>query len=194
MKVINHTPSKRHTVVFYNSKDELLDILVPYFKAGLENNEFCIWITSELLNVEDAKMALSKAVKDFDCYIKKGQIEIGDYKDYYFKSGGFTSYEVLKYWSEKEKDILKQGFSRMRVSGDATWGVEDSCWISLEIYEKDINEIIEEHQMIAICTYNTAKLKLKQIKSIGINHQASLVKQMGEWRSIQPSHFHNISA
>jgi hypothetical protein len=31
---------------FYQSKEDLLDILVPYFKARLENNEFCMWVTS----------------------------------------------------------------------------------------------------------------------------------------------------
>lgn len=31
---------------FYQSKEDLLDILIPYFKARLENNEFCMWVTS----------------------------------------------------------------------------------------------------------------------------------------------------
>jgi hypothetical protein len=28
---------------FYQTKEDLIDILVPYFKAGLESNEFCMW-------------------------------------------------------------------------------------------------------------------------------------------------------
>lgn len=31
---------------FYQTKKDLLDILVPYFEARLENNEFCMWVTS----------------------------------------------------------------------------------------------------------------------------------------------------
>lgn len=61
-----------HLCQFYKTKEDLLDILVPYFKAGLENNEFCMWVTSEPLHVEDAKTALGKVVKDLDHYFKKG--------------------------------------------------------------------------------------------------------------------------
>ncbi len=31
---------------FYQTEKDLLDILVPYFKAGFKNAEFCLWITS----------------------------------------------------------------------------------------------------------------------------------------------------
>ncbi len=31
-----------HFCLFYQTKEDLAEVLVPYFKAGLENNEFCI--------------------------------------------------------------------------------------------------------------------------------------------------------
>ncbi|HII00498.1 TPA: hypothetical protein HA351_02200 [Methanosarcinaceae archaeon] len=65
-----------HFCQFYQTREDLIDILVPYFKAGLENNEFCMWVTSQPLEVEDAKEALKKAVSDFDFYLEIGQIEI----------------------------------------------------------------------------------------------------------------------
>src|SRR5450759_3233709 len=40
-----------HICQFFDTKEDLTDILVPYFKAGLENNEFCLWITSQPLEV-----------------------------------------------------------------------------------------------------------------------------------------------
>lgn len=40
-----------HLCQFYQTRDDLVDVLVPYFKTGLENNEFCMWITSEPLKV-----------------------------------------------------------------------------------------------------------------------------------------------
>ena len=36
-----------HFCQFYQTKEDLMDMLIPYFKAGLENNEFCLWITSQ---------------------------------------------------------------------------------------------------------------------------------------------------
>jgi len=53
-------------------KKDLIDILVRNFRAGLKDNEFCMWVTSEPLNVEDAKKALKNKVKNSVDYVKKG--------------------------------------------------------------------------------------------------------------------------
>jgi hypothetical protein len=45
----------------------------------LENNEFCLWVTSQPLEVEEAKEALRRAVPDLDSYLDKGQIEVISY-------------------------------------------------------------------------------------------------------------------
>jgi hypothetical protein len=111
--MIGGLPWRTHICQFYRSREDLIEILVPYFKAGLENNEFCMWVASEPLCVEDAKSALKKQVNNLDEYIKKGQIEILDYKQWYFKSGCFDSKRVLKGWVKKEKDALLSG-SRTR--------------------------------------------------------------------------------
>jgi hypothetical protein len=62
MDIIGDVPWGTHFCQFYETKEDLIDMLVPYFKAGLENNEFCMWIISEPLGVEDAKEALKKVL------------------------------------------------------------------------------------------------------------------------------------
>ena len=39
---IGAVPWGTHLCQFYDTKQDLVDTLVPYFKLGLENNEFCI--------------------------------------------------------------------------------------------------------------------------------------------------------
>jgi hypothetical protein len=39
---------------FYQEKQDPIDVLVRCFKAGPENNEFCMWVTSELLCAQEA--------------------------------------------------------------------------------------------------------------------------------------------
>ncbi len=190
--ITKHICSSKHTCLFYSSKDELLDVLVPYFKAGLEDNEFCLWITSEPVSAEEAREVLSKAVDNLDHYIEKGQMEIGDYKSYYFKDGIFTASRILENWSKKEKEILERGFSGMRVSGDGSWGVSDERWVNLDYYEQEINRTIDSTRGRAICTYYINKLDLRKIMKLGLNHQSSLVKRMGSWDSLGPSDFGKI--
>jgi len=77
--VIGNVPWGMHFCQFYETKKDLADILVPYFKAGLENNEFCVWVTADPLNSADARRAMKRAMPDFQTYVKKGQIEILPY-------------------------------------------------------------------------------------------------------------------
>ena len=76
INVIGTVPWGTHICLFYDTKQDLVDILVPYFKAGLENNEFCICVTSETLNEKEAKEAMRKAMPDFAGYLESGQIAI----------------------------------------------------------------------------------------------------------------------
>lgn len=69
--VIGDLPWGTHFCQFYKTKKDLTDILVPYFKAGLENNEFCIWVTSEPLTEKDAAEAMTNVMPDFERYQKK---------------------------------------------------------------------------------------------------------------------------
>jgi len=103
VSITGDVPWGAHFCQFYQTKEDLIEMLVPYFKAGLENNEFCMWVTSEPLNVEDAKGALKKEVKNLDHYIKTGQIEILDFSQWYTKPGYFDSDKVLQGWIEKRE-------------------------------------------------------------------------------------------
>ena len=99
--VVGDVPWGMHFCQFYQTKEDLLDIIVPYFKAGLENNEFCLWVVSRPSEVERAKKALRRAVPDIDVYLEKGQIEIIPYTSWSVKEGSFDSVRVLNGWVEK---------------------------------------------------------------------------------------------
>lgn len=59
---ICHLPWGTHFCHFCKFKEDLLDILIPHFKTGLENNEFCLWVIPDPLDEEEAsKSGLKKA-------------------------------------------------------------------------------------------------------------------------------------
>src|SRR5512136_2725091 len=109
--LIGDCPWGTHFCVFYQTKEDLGELLVPYFKAGLENNEFCMWITSRPLQVEDATKALRAAVHDLDGYFARGQIEILDYSEWYLFDGRFDADRVLKAWIDKLERAQARGFA-----------------------------------------------------------------------------------
>ena len=53
-KALLDLPWGSHVCQFYDSKQDQLDMLVPYFKQGLERNEACAWLVGDL-TVEEAR-------------------------------------------------------------------------------------------------------------------------------------------
>ncbi|MCX6819153.1 MAG: PAS domain S-box protein [Candidatus Aenigmarchaeota archaeon] len=191
IEVIGDVEWGTHLCQFYKTKEDLIDILVPYFKAGLKNNEFCMWVTSEPLTAKDARAALKKGVKNLDEYIKKGQIEIIDHNQWYTKSGRFESDSVLKGLDEKEAHALKKGFDGLRLTGNIFW-LEKGDWKKFADYEKMINTVIDKHKMIAICSYSLDQCGAIEILDVISNHEAALIRQKGRWGLIESSEIKEI--
>ncbi|MFB0524020.1 MAG: MEDS domain-containing protein [Phycisphaerae bacterium] len=182
--VLGSVPWGTHACLFYKTKKDLISILVPYFKAGLENNEFCMWVTSEPLSPMEAEKAMSKAVPNFDEYLKKGQIEIRSYADWYLKEGTFDQERVLRAWMDKLNQALTDGYAGMRVTGNTTW-VDKRIWKNFIDYEDQVNEKIDKHRMIAICTYNLNKCGSAEIIDVVNTHQLALIGERKEYRLVK---------
>jgi PAS domain S-box-containing protein len=182
--VIGGVPWGTHFCQFYKTKQDLIDTLVPYFKAGLEDNEFCMWVTSEPLMVAEAEEAMRKAVNDFDEYLRRGQIEIIPYNEWYLLGGTFDDDRVLNGWVSKLEQALARGFSGLRLTGNTFW-LERNHWQAFTEYEAKVNNLIGKYRMLAICTYSLEKCDGTAVIDVVKNHQFALIKQEGKWDIIE---------
>jgi hypothetical protein len=80
-------PWGSHVCQFYTRKEDLFEMLVPYFKQGLENNDACVWLVGDL-TVAEAGNALAAAVPDLGRYMAKGQMQIRHYTELYTNPDG----------------------------------------------------------------------------------------------------------
>ena len=110
-----------HICQFYQKEEDLIDILTPYFKSGLENNEFCLWITSQLSEIEETKEAWRRDIPYFDTYLENGQIEFISYTHWYLKDGSFDSASTLNGWVEILDQALNNGYDGLRLTEDTFW-------------------------------------------------------------------------
>ncbi|MDR7665309.1 PAS domain-containing protein [Methanosarcina sp. Z-7115] len=184
--IIGDVPWGTHICQFYRTKEDLLDILIPYFKAGLENNEFCLWVTSQPLDVKEAKEALRRAVPDLDIYLEKGQIEIIPCTHWYVKDSIFDSERVLNGLVEKVNQALDSGYKGVRLSGNNFW-LEKKDWNNFFDYEEEIDKIIGNYQMMVLCTYSLDKCSATEIIDVAFKHQFVLIKKEGKWERIENS-------
>ena len=183
--LIGDMPWGTHFCQFYTTKQDLLDILVPYFRAGLESNEFCVWVTSDFLTEEDALKAMKKEVPSFSEYLKKGQMEIFPYTDWYLKGGSFDLKRTLTMWMEKHDEALSRGFAGMRVSGNPYWIDNKKDWDDFTAYEAEINNVIGPTKLLVLCTYSLQKCGVPEIMDVVKNHEFALAMSRGEWQVVR---------
>jgi PAS domain S-box-containing protein len=193
LEIIEAAPWGTHFCQFYENKQDLLDLLVPYFKAGLEDNEFCLWITSEPLGAGEARVALGLVVPDLDARFRNHQIEILDYARWYTVGGSFDAGGVLQGCADKLESALARGFDGLRLTGDTFW-LENREWRGYTEYEAAVHKEIGSHPVLAMCTYSLARCGALEIVDVVSNHAFALIKRAGQWQVIQSAERKRIEA
>jgi len=119
--VVGDVPWGTHFCLFYETKADLLETLVSYCKAGLESQEFCLWVVAEPLTVEEASRALKGAVSDFDRYFADQSIEIVGARDWYLRDGAFDLNLVISgtktktHSTRRSRDYSHEQFTGLRI-------------------------------------------------------------------------------
>src|SRR5258705_2040595 len=139
IEVLGEIPWRTHFCQFYETKQDLLEILVPYFKPGLENKEFCLWIVSSpQLTIAEAKTALGKNFPNLNEQVADGNMEIKNATDWYMEGDVINLDRAINVWDEKYRQALARGYAGMRASGDTLWLAEKN-WKDFNIYENKID-------------------------------------------------------
>lgn len=107
--ILGDLPWGSHLCLFYETKQDLLDALLPFFKAGLENNEFIIWVIPDPRpdSAEEAKAILQQAIPDLRRFLEKDLIEIVHAPDWYLREEEFNMKKMVKTWNDKNKPFSK---------------------------------------------------------------------------------------
>jgi PAS domain S-box-containing protein len=184
--ILGEIPWGSHFCNFYETKQDLLDTLVPYFKTGLESKEFCLWIVSNsgLLTVEDAKDALEQVVPGLDQHLLNNDIEILNETNWYLEEDVFKLEKVINEWHAKLNRALALGYEGMRVSGDTFW-LNEKIWKDFFAYEKQVNDFAADLPVTMLCTYPLRKSRAAEMLDVVHAHQFAIARRQGEWEVIE---------
>jgi DNA-binding CsgD family transcriptional regulator len=184
--VIGDMPWGTHFCYFYETREDLLHTLIPYFKAGLENNEFCLWIVSksELLTVAEAKDALRQAVPNLDRYLAQGSIEILNHDEGYSPGGTFDLHKVIDQFIEKLNQALASGYDGMRINGSSSWILKQDDREFRE-YEGELDALISDQAMIVLCTFPLVASGAEDILDAARTHQFAIALRHGSWEVVE---------
>ena len=182
--VVGDMPWGTHFCLFYETTSDLLEITVSYCKAGLESQEFCLWVVAEPLTVESAKLAMREAVPDFDRYFAEHSIEIVAARDWYLHDGVFDLNRVIGGWNEKLAYASARGYDGVRVTGDTAW-LEKKNWKDFCDYEESLNQAVANQRLAILCTYPLASCGAGEILDVVQTHQFAVTNRRGNWDVIE---------
>ncbi len=158
----------------------------PYFKAGLESKEFCLWAPSEPVTPEEARTALSRRIPAFDRHLALGNMEIVPGREWYLQGDQFDLERITRGWDEKLRGALAKGYDGMRVSGNAFW-LNTKHWKEFCDYEYALNKSLAGLPMTVLCTYPMVASGAAEVLEVARAHQLAVARRKGDWEVVEPA-------
>lgn len=180
---LGEMPWGTHFCHFYETKQDLLDLIVPYFKVGLEDNEFCLCVNYPLLTDVELLSALRAAVPNFDRHLARRSIEIVAPDSWYMEDGRFDGLRAIAACKARLDEALRRGYAGMRLQANESWLAEGN-WKSFLDYERRLNEAIVGLRMIVLCTYPLTR-KAGEIFDVAHTHEFAVAKREGKWEVLE---------
>jgi DNA-binding CsgD family transcriptional regulator len=182
--VQGNIPWGTHLCLFHESKQDLLNTMVPYFRAGLENREFCLWILQPRISRQDALQALRRGVPDFDRYMSEGSIELIPQSRWFAVSGRFETAAVVQRFRVKLEDAISRGYAGLRVNGSPAW-LHAADPTTFRDFERKLDELIAGEKMIVVCSFSLSDSDATLVLDAARTHKFTAALRDGAWEVIE---------
>ncbi len=137
--------------MFYRSKVDLLEATVAYFKAGLDQNELCIWAISDPLTELDAKTALFRGIPEFSRHEQAANLSVMTGEPWQIGKDEFNLQRITGGWSARLLRAREAGYAGLRISGNAAW-LDSHHWKDFCAYDQELSRSVAGKQIILLCT------------------------------------------
>jgi len=170
-----------HFCHFYSRKEDLVHALVPYFKAGLINNERCVWITADPFGSAEAREELQRILPDLEEFLRTQQIVFYDSEEGYRSADAAERTDRLM---REEKRAIDAGYAGLRVTGNASF-LKREQWPSFLEYERTINRLIRTRRIIALCSYSLNNCSASDVFDVVRTHHFTVDRIGDSWEVIE---------
>jgi PAS domain S-box-containing protein len=166
-----------HGCLFYETKPDLLDTLIPFFKGGLEHGEACVWIVSAPVSIEEAQQALRQSGPGFDRFLSEQRIEL-------ISCDGWSVRRVIDHLRGKLAEALARGRSGLRVGRNAGYPKSQDA-MSIPDFEDELNNAIARRPFTILCTYPVAESGAAELLEAMHTHPVCATVREGDWEFIE---------
>jgi hypothetical protein len=146
-----HRPG--HICAFFDSRDEEYDILLPYFKEGVDRGE-------DVLNVLDAARLddHGRRLREAGMHPELGHVSVAPSETTYLSDGRFDMNRMAKFVEDTVATAKSNG-RRVRTAGWMGWLQEGAPGFERAVeYEARMNLLVPKYDCTFRCVYDLAQL------------------------------------
>lgn len=145
-----------HAALFYRTKAEQFDAVIPFMAIGLERNERCLYIAEDNTPAE-----ICGKLQEFGVDVvkaqKSGALSVVTKHETYLRHGAFQPDKMITDLCNAVQMAVDQGFRGLRASGELSWALDlPSALAQMVKYEEDL----EKHfysKFAALCQYDQTR-------------------------------------
>ncbi|HYE98841.1 MAG TPA: MEDS domain-containing protein, partial [Planctomycetota bacterium] len=173
-----------HVCTFFSSPREIVEVLLPYFLAGLSNNERCLWIVSPPLSVGDALEALEREGVRPQDDAWRARISVHEFATWYADPASTRPDTGMRRWGAEEKRTLADGFAGLRIAGQVP-RLEGARRETFMAYEAAASRAFRGCRSIALCAYSLRASGTDDIFEVIHAHPFTLDRRDGGWEIVE---------
>jgi hypothetical protein len=177
---IGKVPWGTHLCHFFRNREELVESIIPYFIAGLKNNEQCMWGAAAPLYADEARREIVKKYPAFERHVREGRITIFDHHEWYTEN---QSVDPVQDLLQAEEKALKAGRKGLRCGGNISWLTQQD-WTPFYLYETRVTRAVHGRRILAICSYNLDQCEGTHVYDSIRSHHYTLSRRERAWEMV----------
>lgn len=177
----------RHVCAFFNSREEEHRLIDPFVLDGLQHGEK-ISLIVDPAERSDIVRHFRQLGLDMPKLLGLGDFQLQTWSETHLKDGVFNPDAMLRLSNEV---ISAAASTRLRMVSDMGWAADQKDSTDLIEYEARVNALIDQHQHIVICVYDTARFGGDVVIDVLRTHPLVLIGGVVQMNPffVPPDHF-----
>ncbi len=177
ISLLSRLPWGSHVCLFYQKRDDLLDITVPVVEAGFGEKNFCMWVCTEQ-KAQSAIDILRPAIADFDSRIDAGDLEVVPCPSLFFGDGSLRITQALDALQTTLDRALASGRTGLRVVLDVA-SRDEKLGQTFAEFEKCLDNFVVDRRLLVLCAYPLQGVSVSTLQDVCGCHQGVVVQRCG---------------
>ena len=170
-------PGPLHICAFFDSREEQYEILLPWLKEGINNNEEVLTILAGNSHKDHCTRLLNAGIP-VQRAIENRQLKVVATEDTYLHGGSFAAERMFNIVEQALIEAQTGPYHMLRACGDMEWALKNLPGTDELIeYEARLNFLTPKHDCTILCSYDINKFSGSAIADILATHSHVIMNE-----------------